>query len=124
MYRVGLERILGFRVQGKVLVLDPCIPKAWPRFEITYRHGASRYEIAIGNPHGVNRGVAKLEMDGKVLPQGPAQIPLVDDGATHRVQVTLGSERPAAEGRSGAEASTRVSEGAAAPATSDSAPPR
>jgi cyclic beta-1,2-glucan synthetase len=124
MYRVGLERILGFRVQGKVLVLDPCIPKAWPRFEITYRHGASRYEIAVGNPHGVNRGVAKLEMDGKVLPQGPAQIPLVDDGATHRVQVTLGSERPAVEGRSGAEASTRVSEGAAAPATSDSAPPR
>ena len=30
MYRVGLEWILGFRVQGKVLLLDPCIPKAWP----------------------------------------------------------------------------------------------
>ena len=90
MHRVGLERILGFRVQGKVLVLDPCIPRGWPRFEITYRHGASRYEIAVGNPQGVNRGVAKVELDGKALPQGPARIPLVDDGATHRVQVTLG----------------------------------
>ena len=126
MHRVGLERILGFRVQGKVLILDPCIPRGWPRFEITYRYGASRYEIAVGNPQGVNRGVAKVELDGKALPQGPARIPLVDDGATHRVQVTLGSEAPAGEGRSatGVETPAPVSVGAAAPAASGSALPR
>jgi cyclic beta-1,2-glucan synthetase len=126
MHRVGLERILGFRVQGKVLILDPCIPRGWPRFEITYRYGASCYEIAMGNPQGVNRGVAKVELDGKALPQGPARIPLVDDGATHRVQVTLGSEAPAGGGRSatGVETSAPVSAGAAAPAASGSALPR
>jgi len=90
MYRVGLERILGFRLQGAVLLLDPCIPRAWPHFEITFQYRSSRYEIAVGNPHGVNRGVATVEIDGEALPERPALIPLVDDGATHKVHVTLG----------------------------------
>ncbi len=34
MYRAGLEWILGFRLQGAALLLDPCIPRAWPGFEI------------------------------------------------------------------------------------------
>ena len=32
MYRVALEWLLGFRVQGANLVLDPCIPHGWPGF--------------------------------------------------------------------------------------------
>ncbi len=35
LYRAGLESILGFRVRGSTLLLDPCIPKDWPGFEIT-----------------------------------------------------------------------------------------
>ena len=38
MYRAGLEWILGFRVQGAMLLLDPCIPKTWKGFEIVYRY--------------------------------------------------------------------------------------
>ena len=38
----ALEWILGFRLRGAVLPIDPCIPRAWPRFEIgpasTARH--------------------------------------------------------------------------------------
>jgi cyclic beta-1,2-glucan synthetase len=90
MYRVGLERILGFRLQGTALLLDPCIPKTWPHFELAFRHGASRYEIAVDNPHGVNRGVAIVEVDGEPLSERPALIPLLDDGAMHRVRVVLG----------------------------------
>jgi len=90
MYRVGLERILGFRLQGTALLLDPCIPKSWPHFEITFQYRASRYEIGVGNPLGVNRGVAMAEIDGETLQERPLQIVLVDDGATHRVQITLG----------------------------------
>ena len=30
MQRAGIESILGLRLQGAVLHLDPCIPKAWP----------------------------------------------------------------------------------------------
>lgn len=90
LYRAGLEAILGFRQQGGCLLLDPCIPAAWPRFEIAFAYRTACYEIAVENPHGVNRGVARATLDGSALPDGPARIPLVDDGETHAVRVILG----------------------------------
>ncbi len=39
------EGILGIKVRGTTLVVDPCIPRAWPGFEFTYKHGTSRYRI-------------------------------------------------------------------------------
>jgi len=90
MYRAGLEWILGFRLRGATLVIDPCVPKAWPRFEIVFLYGSARYEIAVDNPRGVSRGVSRLTLDDKVLPGGESRISLLDDGATHRVRLTLG----------------------------------
>jgi len=93
MYRVALEGLLGFRVQGANLVLDPCIPRGWPGFEIVFRYRSARYEIAVKNPHGVCRGVLSITLDEEILPgSGKRLIPLVDDAVTHRVQVILGSE--------------------------------
>ena len=80
-------------MQGANLVLDPCIPRGWPGFEIVFRYRSARYEIAVENPHGVCRGVLSLTLDGEMLTESKkALVPLVDDGATHRVQVVLGSE--------------------------------
>jgi cyclic beta-1,2-glucan synthetase len=90
MYRAGIEWILGLRVQGTTLVVDPCIPKAWPSFEIDFRHGSARYQITVENPDGVNRGVTTVELDGRSLASASVRIPLVDDGATHRLRVVLG----------------------------------
>ncbi|MGC2494223.1 GH36-type glycosyl hydrolase domain-containing protein [Candidatus Binatus sp.] len=89
-YRAGLEWILGFRLRGKTLAIDPCIPKKWPSFDIVYRYGATRYEITVENPHGVSRGVSGVELDGKALVQRPAEIMLSDDKVTHRVRIILG----------------------------------
>jgi cyclic beta-1,2-glucan synthetase len=89
LHRAGLEWILGFRVQGPRLVLDPCIPKAWPGFEITYRHRTARYEISVENPRSAGRGVTRLELDGEALATDRG-VPLCDDGATHRVRVVIG----------------------------------
>jgi cyclic beta-1,2-glucan synthetase len=89
-YRVALEYLLGFRLRGDQLLLDPCIPKSWPAFEISFRHGSARYEISIENPLGVCRGVLAIKLDGQMLPAKPALIPLADDGASHRVQIVLG----------------------------------
>ena len=89
MYQAGLESILGFRLRGATLLIDPCIPRAWPGFEIDFRYHSARYEIVVENPQGVSRGVASAEIDGQALVNGAA-IPLADDGATHQVKVVLG----------------------------------
>jgi cyclic beta-1,2-glucan synthetase len=89
MYQAGLESILGFRLRGATLELEPCVPRAWPRYEISFRYHSAKYEIVVENPQGVSRGVASTELDGGLLPAG-AGIPLVDDGATHQVRVILG----------------------------------
>jgi cyclic beta-1,2-glucan glucanotransferase len=90
MYRGGLEWILGFRLRGATLLLDPCVPKTWRGFEIVFRYGSARYDITVENPRGVNRGITCLELDGEALPGNQQRIPLADDGATHRVCVILG----------------------------------
>jgi cyclic beta-1,2-glucan synthetase len=90
MYRAGLEWILGCRMHGTTLLLDPCIPRDWQGFQVSFRYRGTRYEIAIENPRGVNQGLASLQLDGETLPSGQGRIPLVDDGLTHRVRAVLG----------------------------------
>ena len=90
MYRAGVEAILGLRRQGGFLLLDPCIPGDWPGFEIVFRHAATRYEIAVENPHGVSRGIGSAELDGQPLSELPIRLRLCDDGATHRLRAVLG----------------------------------
>ncbi|MBK5257455.1 MAG: hypothetical protein JJE39_15625 [Vicinamibacteria bacterium] len=90
MYRAGLEWILGFRLRGKTLVIDPCVPKAWPSFEIAFRYHSARYAISVLNPNGVSRGVARILLDGKVMQLSDPSVPLSDDGADHKVEVVLG----------------------------------
>ena len=89
MYRAGLESILGFRLRGTRLVIDPCIPRAWARFEIAFRYRSARYDIAVENPRGVSRGDAAVEVDGAPL-DGDRAVELTDDGTVHRVRVVLG----------------------------------
>jgi cyclic beta-1,2-glucan synthetase len=89
MYRAGLEWLLGCRLRGATLHLDPCIPKHWPGFQVSLRFGATRYEIAVENPGAVNRGLASLQLDGVALPPEQGRIPLVDDGRTHQVRAVL-----------------------------------
>jgi cyclic beta-1,2-glucan synthetase len=96
MYRAGIEWILGFRLRGARLHLDPCIPRAWRRFEIVFRYHSARYEIVVENPHGVARGVLSITLDDVQLTDGSAPIPLADDSATHQVRVVLGTEIPRA----------------------------
>jgi cyclic beta-1,2-glucan synthetase len=90
-YRVALNYMLGFRVTaengGHVLAVDPCIPKHWPGFALTYRHASSTYNVRVDNPRGVNRGIARVQLDGR--PIDGIKVPLADDGQTHEVVVTL-----------------------------------
>jgi cyclic beta-1,2-glucan synthetase len=89
MYRAGLEWLLGFRVRGGRLLLTPCIPADWANVQISFRHGSSRYEILIENPHKVSRGVARVELNGTLIPT-QSHIVLADDDRRHTIRVTLG----------------------------------
>jgi cyclic beta-1,2-glucan synthetase len=90
MYRAGTEWILGINVRGQILRVDPCIPRAWVGFEFSYRHGTSRYSVAVKNPSGVSRGIAHAALDGRELAGAALDINLVDDGRDHHCEVTLG----------------------------------
>jgi cyclic beta-1,2-glucan synthetase len=89
MYRAGLESILGFRLRGARLAVDPCIPRAWPGFDLVFRYRSTRYDIGVENPRGVSRGVSSVEVDGVAL-AGEGSIMLADDGKPHRVRIVLG----------------------------------
>ncbi|MFY9824335.1 MAG: phosphorylase, partial [Thermoanaerobaculia bacterium] len=92
MYRAGTEAILGFRLRGTKLLLNPTIPRAWPAYEITFRYHAAEYSITVENPRNVMKGVTSAELDGSpltVTESGGAEIGLVTEGA-HKVRVVLG----------------------------------
>jgi cyclic beta-1,2-glucan synthetase len=88
MYRAGVEWILGFRLRGTVLYVDPCIPRAWPRYEIDFRYHSASYRLVVENPRGAMRGVTSMSLDGG--PVTGREIPLADDGREHRIAVVLG----------------------------------
>jgi cyclic beta-1,2-glucan synthetase len=90
MQRAGIESILGLRLRGDVLSLDPCIPKAWPSFEMIIRHRSTRYEILVDNSAGAGRDIAFAQLDDTVILARPLRVPLADDGRTHQLRVQLG----------------------------------
>ncbi len=94
LYRAGLEAVLGFQLRGDRLRIDPCIPKSWPGFQLTYQrcgrqYAITRYVITVENPGHVCHGVTRVELDGKAL-NAAGEIALADDGQTHSLRVALG----------------------------------
>jgi cyclic beta-1,2-glucan synthetase len=94
-YRVALEGILGFEKRGDCLRLDPCIPTAWPGFQLDYRFGGSVYAIGVTNPTSVSRGILSMTVDGMAVTGG--WINLLDDGSRHTVEIVLGTIEPSFE---------------------------
>ncbi len=90
LQRAGVESLLGLRLRGAFLSVDPCIPKAWDKYEATVKYRTARYSISVENPSGVCRGVAFAEVDGAEVSGRPLLVALVDDGGRHQVKVRLG----------------------------------
>jgi cyclic beta-1,2-glucan synthetase len=88
MYRLGLEAILGLRLEGGALIIDPCIPKQWPGYRATYRHEQAIYEIEVDNPDSVCRGIRQIEVDGNVIDADKLQL---QKSGSYKVRVIMGS---------------------------------
>jgi cyclic beta-1,2-glucan synthetase len=92
LYRAGIESILGLRIKGDSIEIDPCIPTSWPGFEMTLRYRGAVYEISIHNTGGAGHGAVAVELDGASHPPsgGKVRLKLAKDRGTHRILVTLG----------------------------------
>jgi cellobiose phosphorylase len=95
-YRVAVESFLGLKVRGDSLSIDPCIPKHWPGFTLTFRRKETSYRIEVENSAKVNRGVVRRIVDGE--PIAGKEITIANDGRTHAVRIIMGEvEQPARE---------------------------
>ncbi|MFP4466378.1 MAG: GH36-type glycosyl hydrolase domain-containing protein [Candidatus Goldiibacteriota bacterium] len=61
------QYILGVRAEFDGLTVDPCIPKKWKGFKVKREYRGTVYEIEVKNPKKVNKGVAKMSVDGKEI---------------------------------------------------------
>ena len=59
--------ILGIRTGYDGLLVDPVIPAEWKGFTVTRKFRGNTYVITVKNPHGRQRGVQKLLVDGKEI---------------------------------------------------------
>ncbi len=89
LYRVWIESVLGVKIRGSTLSIDPVLPPGWDRVGIKLKRGKALYEITVENPEGASRGVAWVEMDGRRLPK--REIPLEEVLIKHRVRVRMGT---------------------------------
>ncbi|MGA2532307.1 MAG: glucoamylase family protein [Candidatus Aminicenantales bacterium] len=94
MYRAWVEEVLGLKVRGDHMQLDPVIPGWWDGFHLRYRRGEAIYEIQVENPEHCERGVSWVEMDGQRMRDGV--IPLDRDLVKHRILVHVGKPGQAA----------------------------
>lgn len=82
MYRIWLEDVLGFKLTGNELRIDPAIPADWPGFELRYRLGNTFYEVVV------ERGdTSCTTVDERVALD--SIIRLEDDSNTHKIRVTV-----------------------------------
>ncbi len=82
------QHILGIRPSAGGLVVDPCIPRAWPGFSVQRIFRGKTYSIEVRNPKGACKGVKSLAVDGKKV-EGNV-IPLRLGGKEVSVVVELG----------------------------------
>ena len=64
----ALQHIIGCRPEFDGLRIDPCVPRAWKRFEITRVFRGVTYRITVRNPDGVMKGVRQVRVDGVRVP--------------------------------------------------------
>jgi len=82
------QYILGIQPNYDGLVVDPCIPTAWPGFKVTRKFRGTTYEIEVKNPGKVSKGVKKMIVDGQ--PAKGNLIPWFSGKERVKVEIELG----------------------------------
>lgn len=85
-YIAGIEYILGLKISGNKLKLQPCIPKTWKEYKIRYKYKRSIYNIKIINNDEKNYGVKQILINGSKVED---EIILNEDGNIYNVEVYM-----------------------------------
>lgn len=86
-YIAGTQWILGVRPEIDGLIVDPCIPSAWPEFRVKRQFRGATYHIHVTNPNKVSKGVAELRVNGECITGN--KVPVFTQGE-HQIEVRLG----------------------------------
>ncbi|HUW21917.1 MAG TPA: glycosyl transferase family 36 [Candidatus Bathyarchaeia archaeon] len=89
-FRACLDWILGIRPTLDGLLIDPCIPPGWKKYQVVREFRKARYEIEVRNPEKISKGVNKIQVDGKEI-KGKI-LPDFREGK-HLVKVLLGKQK-------------------------------
>jgi cellobiose phosphorylase len=87
-YQAATQWILGIRPEYDGLRVDPCIPSSWNGFSAVRKFRGRLLHITVYNPQGVCKGVVKMTVDGKIIPDN--LVPLDLESVEHQVEVWLG----------------------------------
>jgi cyclic beta-1,2-glucan synthetase len=90
MFQAGLEYILGVKLQGDQLYIQPCVPSDWKSFSIDYKFKETTYllEVYYQQDHG---HPIQWVIDGQDA-GNQSYLKLVNDGQAHQVEVHLGMQ--------------------------------
>ena len=67
MYQAGIKHILGLRVYAEYFEIDPCVPKEWNKYSITYKKDDLTFEIEVNNFSGNGVEVRGILIEGKEI---------------------------------------------------------
>jgi cellobiose phosphorylase len=103
MYRTILESILGLKIKGDKMEINPCLPKEWSEFSIIYTYKKTKYNIHVSNSPGAFSDfpstrlvkdtyqtivkTKKIKVDGVIL--SGQTINMIDDNKVHEVEVVI-----------------------------------
>ena len=86
-YVAVTKHILGIQPTYDGLLIDPCIPSDWDKFQVTRKWRGATYDIKVINPTGVEKGIKCIRLDGKSISN---PIPIQEAGTVHEVVVEMG----------------------------------
>lgn len=84
MYEAGIKYILGLKIEGNILKIEPTIPSNWNEYKIRYRYGNSIYNIKVFKNGKENK---KVYLDGKQIENN--EIILYENGGVYAVEVEI-----------------------------------
>jgi len=94
LWRFAVERVIGLRLDGGRLRIEPCLPMSWPSVRVRLRTPGGTLRISIERAPQVGGGTPEVRMDGEPL-TAPDAIALPTDGREHEVLVRVPLDRPA-----------------------------